>query len=145
MGKTKITLDTNVLISAFGWEGNPKRIFNEIINRNIELAFSSEQFDELSRTLDYPKFSFTEEQKRRFKNLILEIAILVKSEEKIEVIKDDPDDNIILESALAGKVNYIITGDSHLLNLKEFKGIKIITVKEFLEKLLRKGLSIEEK
>ena len=43
-------------------------------------------------------------------------------------------------------MNYIITGDSHLLNLKEFKGIKIITAKEFFEKLLnRDGLNIEEK
>lgn len=134
MGKTKVTLDTNILISAFGWEGNSKQIFNEIISGDIELIFSSEQFDELSRVLDYPKFKFTEKQKRKFKNLILEIAIFVQSEEKIEVIKDDPDDNIILESALAGKVNYIITGDSHLLNLKEFKGIKIITAKDFLEK-----------
>ena len=111
---------------------DPSISYFEKRNGNIELVFSSEQFDELSRVLDYPKFNFTEEQKRRFKNLVLEIAIFVQSEEKIEVIKDDPDDNIILEGALAGEVDYIITGDTHLLNLKEFRGIKIITAKEFV-------------
>lgn len=99
MGKTKVTLDTNILISGLGWKGNPKKIFNKVINREIELVISNNQFEELSRVLDYPKFEFTEEQKNRLKKLILEIATFVKPLEKIDVIKEDPDDNMILECA----------------------------------------------
>tara|TARA_Y100000310_G_scaffold341490_1_gene440799 strand:- start:2237 stop:2653 length:417 start_codon:yes stop_codon:yes gene_type:complete len=132
MGK-KVVLDTNILISAFGWEGNSKQIFNKIIEGDLELITSSEQFKELSRVLDYPKFDFTEEQKTRFKSLILEISKFVYPKEKVSIIKEDSSDNIFLEIAMAGKVDFVITGDFHLLKLKEFKKIKIVTPKEFLE------------
>ena len=133
MGKTKVILDTNILISALGWKGNPRKIFNKVIQGEIEFVSSDEQFAELSKTLDYPKFGFTEEHKDRFKSLILETATFVKPLEKLDVIKKDPADNRILEAAIAGNVNYIVTGDNHLLELKEFKEIKIIRAKDFLD------------
>ncbi|MBU2633941.1 MAG: putative toxin-antitoxin system toxin component, PIN family [Nanoarchaeota archaeon] len=129
----RVVLDTNILISAFGWGGNPKQIFNEIIKGNLNLIISSKQFEELSKVLDYPKFDFSEEQKTRFKSLILEISIFVYPKEKVNIIKEDPSDNIFLETAITGKVDFIITGNNHLLKLKEFKGVKIVTPKEFLE------------
>ena len=132
MGKTKATLDTNILISALGWNGNPRQIFEKIIEGEVELVISEEQFDELSEALNYPKFEFREEQKDRFKALILEIATFVKPIEKISEVKEDPDDNMILETAVAGDAEYIISGDADLLKLKEFRGIKILTAKEFL-------------
>ncbi len=135
MGKTKATLDTNILISALGWKGNPKQVFNKITSGEVELVISDEQFSELSEALEYPKFEFTKEQKDRFKVLILGIATIVKPVEKINVIKEDPDDNMHLEAAVAGNVKYIISGDSDLLELNEFRGIKIITAKEFLEEI----------
>ncbi len=133
MGKTKVALGTNILISDLGWEGNPNKILNKIINKEIELVISNSQFDELSRVLDYPKFEFTKEQKNRLKRLILEIATFVKPTEKIAAIKEDPDDNLILECAVAGDVGYIITGDPDLLNLNDFRKIKVKTAREFLE------------
>ena len=133
MGKTKVTLDTNILISALGWKGNPNQVFSKVVNGEVEMIISDEQFSELEETLEYPKFQFTEEQKNRFKSLILEIAKFIKPVEKIDTIKNDPDDNMVLEAAVAGNVDYIVTGDSDLLELKEFRGIKIITAKEFLE------------
>ena len=133
MGKTKATLDTNILISALGWKGKPKQVFAKALNGEVELVISDKQFDELERVLDYPKFCFTEEQKKRFKALVLSVATLVKPEEKINVIKEDPDDNMVLECGVAGKVDYIVTGDPDLLKLKEFRSIKIRTAKEFLK------------
>jgi putative PIN family toxin of toxin-antitoxin system len=135
MVKTKATLDTNVLISALGWIGNPKQVFDKIVDKEIELIISDEQFNELSQALEYPKFQFTKEQKDRFKSLILEIATFVKPIEKIDVIKKDPDDNAILECAIAGKADYIVTGDSDLLGLNKFRGIKILTAKKFVEEM----------
>lgn len=131
MGKKKITLDTNVLISAFGWGGKPKEILNKAINGEIELFISNRQFAELSKTLDYPKFKFEEEQKERFKALILKIAIVVEPSIKIDAVAD-PEDNMFLECAVAGNLDYIVTGDSGLLELGQFKNIKIVTPAEFL-------------
>ena len=135
MGKAKVTLDTNILISALGWKGNPNKVFSKIVNGELELIISDEQFAEFSEVLDYPKFQFTEEQKERFKSLILEIATFVKSMEKIDAIKNDPDDNMVLEAAVAGKAGYIVTGDPDLLELKEFRDTKIVTAKRFLEEI----------
>ncbi|MBI2232760.1 MAG: putative toxin-antitoxin system toxin component, PIN family [Candidatus Aenigmarchaeota archaeon] len=134
MGK-KATLDTNILVSSLGWKGPPHKAFSKIISGEVEMVISDEQFSELSEVLDYAKLEFTEEQKDRFKALILEVATFVKPVEKIDAVKDDPDDNMILECAVAGSVDYIVSGDQHLLNLKRFRGIKIVTAKQFLAEL----------
>ena len=99
MGKKKIILDTNIYISALGWEGNPKKIFNKVIEGKYELIISLKQFNEITRVLDYQKFGFTEEQKGRFILLLNEIATIVKTKTNVNVVKDDPSDNIILEPA----------------------------------------------
>jgi len=133
MGKTKATLDTNILISALGWTGNPKQVFDKVVNGEVELFISNEQFDELSEAIEYPKFQFTQQQKDRFKSLILELSNFVKPLERIDAVKKDPDDNMVLEAAVAGNVEYIVSGDPDLLELKEFRGIKIRTPRKFLE------------
>jgi uncharacterized protein len=63
---------------------------------------------------------------------ITAIAIVVEIPRKLKIIKDDPDDDIILETAVVGDVDYIISGDPHLLNLGGFLEIKIVTVSKFL-------------
>ena len=68
---------------------------------------------------------------------ILEMSEIVEPKEKFDIIKEDPEDNIIIECAVEGKVDYIITKDTHLLNLKEFKGIKIITSKDMISLLTK--------
>lgn len=133
MEKTKVLLDTNILISALGWKSKPREIFLQCIAGELKLIISAEQMDELRRVMDYPKFNFNEEQKESFISILLEVAEMVEITGKIKVIKDDPDDDIIVETAIVGGVDYIISGDPHLLNLKEFAGMKIVTAKEFLQ------------
>src|SRR3989344_4446651 len=133
MGKKKVVLDTNVLISALGWEGNPRAIFKKAIDKEFELILCSKQLGELLRVLNYPKFKFTDEQKERFLSILLSMAALVKTKSEIDIIKEDPDDNIILEPANEMKISYIISGNEHLLKLKEFKDAKIVTAKKFLD------------
>ncbi|MCL4375453.1 putative toxin-antitoxin system toxin component, PIN family [Candidatus Marsarchaeota archaeon] len=132
MGKRKVVLDTNILISALGWKGKPHRIMEMVASNELELFISDKQFIELSRVLNYPRLSFTTEQKSRFKEFILEIASFVKPTIKLDVIKDDPDDNMILECALVAGVDYIVSGDDHLLSIKKFGKIKILTADDFL-------------
>ena len=133
MGKKKIILDTNIYISALGWEGNPRKIFNKVIEGKYELIISIKQFNEITRVLDYQKFGFTEEQKERFILLLNEIATIVKTKTNVNVVKDDSSDNIILEPAAEIKIDNIVSGDRHLLDLKEFNGAKIVTPQQFLE------------
>ena len=82
--------------------------------------------------MDYPKFDFTEEQKATFLSIILEIGTMIEIPGILKVITDDPDDNAMLETAVVGLVDYLISGDPHLLKLKEFAKVKIVTASEFL-------------
>ena len=132
MGKTKVLLDTNILISALGWSGKPKVIFEKCLHGELVLVTSPNQIDELKRVMDYPKFNFSEEQKATFISIILEIATMVEITGKVNVVVDDPDDNAILETAIVGNVQYLVSGDPHLLKLKEFAKVKIVTASEFL-------------
>jgi len=68
---------------------------------------------------------------RKWIDLIVRNSIIVEPKERINIVKDDPKDNIFIETAVAGNVDYIISQDNHLLKLKEFRGIKIITPEEF--------------
>jgi len=135
MGKTKVVLDTNIIISVFGWSGKPRKIFELALNDKIELITSPQLISELKRVSDYPRFDFSNELKKEIIDLILEISTIVTTKTRINIIKDDPSDNRLLETALCGNADFIITGDKHLLNLKEYRGIKILTAAEFLELL----------
>ena len=68
---------------------------------------------------------------------MLEIATLVKTKSEVDVIKEDPSDNIILEPANEIRIDYIVSGNDHLLDVKEFKGAKIVTAKDFLDTVNR--------
>ena len=133
MVKKKVVLDTNILISALGWKGKPRKIFIKLLNKELELVSSYKQLEELSRVMNYHKFTFTREQKKIFITLILEIAKLTEITGKIKVIEEDEDDNIIIETAEVGNADFIISGDEHLLKLKEYNKIKIVTASNFLE------------
>lgn len=135
----KITVDTNVLISATFWHGASDKIIERVENKKIELVISREIIGEFKKVLGYKEIRDKIKDKnlemKRSVEKIISISTVVKPKEKFKVVKEDPDDNKIIECAFSGKVHYIISQDRHLLDLKEFKGIKIITPKEFLDKL----------
>ncbi|MFH1711068.1 MAG: putative toxin-antitoxin system toxin component, PIN family [Nanoarchaeota archaeon] len=132
----KITLDTNVLISSSFWHGDSDRILSRVENKEIELVLSKEIIEEFIKVLNYKEIL----DKIREKNLkmkrtiekIISLSVLVEPSEKFGVIQEDPDDNIILECASEGKVDFIVSQDMHLLKLGEFQNIKIVSPEEFL-------------
>ena len=132
MGKKKIVIDTNNLISALGWEGNSRALLRKVIGREYDLFISVKQLTELKRVMDYPKFRFTDEQKIRFLTILSEIATIIGTKINIDVIKEDKDDNILLECAAEAGADFIISGDKHLKKLKKFGKTKIVSVNEFL-------------
>jgi len=127
----KIVLDTNIYISAavFG------RLCEEVIQfcrfDKISVYISEDIIDEIENKL-IVKFSWKENQIRVFLENILEFCKIVEVEERIVFIKEDPDDDKILECAVSAKCEYIVSGDKHLINLKSYKNIKILKPADFL-------------
>ena len=124
----KITVDTNVLISATFWNGDSNRIIGLVEQKKITLVMSQAILKEYANVLQYEEI----QDKVKRKNLsmkysvlkIVELSTIVHPIRKIKVVEDDPDDDMVIECALEGRVKYIISQDEHLLKLKEFEGIK---------------------
>jgi len=136
MGKKRVVLDTNIIISAFGWGGKPEEIIKKVIDKELELVISTKQLAELRNVLEYPRLKFDESKKERILSLVSTISTIIVAKGKVDFVKSDPDDNIILEPACHMKVDYIITGDKkHLLPLRKFKDAEIVSPDEFLKKI----------
>ena len=133
----RITVDTNILISATFWKGDSLKIINLVENGVIELFLSQEIIEEFSEVLNYKEI----QEKIKNKNLemkrtveeIITLSSMVIPKRKVDLVKSDSDDNKIIECALEGRVDYIITNDAHLLDLKEVEGIKILKPADFLK------------
>lgn len=134
MDNPVVVLDTNIYISATFWEGAPHRIVKKAADHEFITYISKDITKELKNVLSRD-FNRNDDEIRVIVDAIKLFAKSIESQEKIEIIKDDPDDNRILECASACHANFIVTQDNHLLKLEEFKGIKILTPKEFLELL----------
>lgn len=133
MGK-KIVIDTNVFISALGWNGPERKLVKYCKAGIFDLFISEHIYKELTKVLQYPKFKFSNEDQIEFLALISEVASVVEPKESVDVIKEDPKDNRILECACESKAEAIISGDKHLLKLREFREIKILRASDFLRK-----------
>jgi len=132
MGKTRVVLDTNILISALGWNGKLRDIFKKCTCKKLHLVTSYEQIEELHKAMRYEKFNFKQKQIDIFLSVILNIAEITQIEGKLKIIHEDPKDDAIIETAIVGKADYLISGDRHLLKLKEQGNIKILTPAAFV-------------
>lgn len=128
----RIVLDTNILISAFFWDGNEKEILMKCKNKEHRSILSPAIIEELNDVLS-EKFEVPDNKITKYIQDILFFSEIVFTEGNIDVIDEDPDDNYILETAVKGKASLIITGDNHLLKLKRYENIKIKSSSKFLE------------
>jgi len=129
----KIVLDANIFVSSFFWGGNPRLVLERVITGTDELFVTKEILDEIETVVGRPKFHADKEKTAYFINSIEEIANKIVPKRKINNGSRDKADNKYLECGITADVDYIISGDIHLLELKEYKNIKIITAKEYLE------------
>jgi putative PIN family toxin of toxin-antitoxin system len=138
MGQEKVILcviDTNVVISAILFGGAPGKLVDLWKTGRIAPLITEEIMTEYIRVLAYPKFKLSEEEI----NYIIHREILpffkvVKSVPGPSIIKKDPDDDKFIQCAKAGNAKIIISGDQHLLALKSYKDIEILTPNQFLQK-----------
>ena len=131
--KPRVVIDTNVFISAFIFGGKPLEIIRLLLKGEIELYISPFIVNEIVRIFR-EKFAWEESKIEEILDMIKTKTIEVYPNFRVSIISGKDDDNRILECALEGKVNYIISGDKrHILPLREFEGIKIVSVNEFLK------------
>lgn len=127
----RVVLDTNVLVSSLIFGGKPQQTENLILEKKMVGIISPVLLAEFTDVLA-KRFSFNESRLRQAEKKIKKNFVIVKPRATIKILKDDAD-NRVLEAAVEGDCRFIITGDKELLDLKSFKGIKIITPSRFLE------------
>jgi uncharacterized protein len=134
MPKKKIVFDTNVIVSAVCFpNGKADIVFRVALNKDLVLI-SQPLCDEIENVLQrkkLDKYISIEKRNQFFLNFINKYALWINPVEKIDACRD-PKDNMILELAVAGKADFIITGDKDLKVLNPFQQIQIISPAEFL-------------
>ncbi len=137
MGKIKeirVVIDTNVFISAILFGGIPGELIPLWKSGRIRPLASKEIIDEYIKVLAYPKFELSEADINYILyNEILTYFDIIQIKDSPVIIKVDPSDDKFFHCAKAGKAGLIISGDQHLLSLKSYGKIKILTPAKFLE------------
>ena len=140
MGKKKIiraVIDTNVFISSILFEGIAQQLIDCWKKAKFIFLLSKPILEEYIKVLSYPKFDLLQDEiKEIIEEQLLPFVEVVVIKSSVSVIKEDPFDNIFLSTALDGKADFIVSGDKHLLSLKEYRGIRIIELKNFLKKIV---------
>lgn len=129
----RVLCDTNTLISAAIAKGKPRKLLLKALANEFVLIASNELLGELEEVITKPKFKLSSFEKSKSVAAVRKTAEIVKVQSDFKVIKEDPDDNMILNTAYDGKVDYIVTGDSDLLKLEEFEGINIVSANGMLK------------
>ena len=132
-----VVLDTNVIVSALlAANGSPAEVIKRWEADEFDVVVSPPLLDELERAIQYPRVAkylgLSQEAISSFLRRFAMVATVVEPQIRLEILEKDPDDNRVLECAIAGGASYIITGDKHLLERKEYQGIMILPPAGFL-------------
>lgn len=131
----KVVADTNVLVSAIAFDGKPAQVLFLIAQEKIQAITSSALLTELEETL-VKILNLSKESVQLIVEEIRDEFIIVQPKVNIKISRDE-DDNRVLEAALEGKCDFIVTGDKDLLDLKSHKNTQIITVDQFLKSVFK--------
>ena len=127
----KLVLDTTTIVSAFFWEGNEAELIRKIEKNKADLFITIRILDEVEKVIKRPKFKElldkTNQTPEQILTKIISLSHLVVGPKlKKTIVSEDPSDDKFIECAVNAKAGYIVSGDKHLLGLKEYEGIKII-------------------
>jgi len=129
----RVLLDTNTLISAAIAKGKPRRLLLKALANEFVLITSNELLGELEEVISRPKFGLSYFEKNKFLNTVKNTVQIVKVKSDFKVVKEDPDDDLVVNTAYDGDVAYVVSGDPDLLRLKGFERIKIVTADKMLK------------
>jgi putative PIN family toxin of toxin-antitoxin system len=130
----KVLLDTNVLISGLLFTGETSRVVRLWQDRRIIPVISRETFEELRSVLQYPKFALSRREIRDIVEMeILPYFEVIDVVERVRNVCRDPEDDKFIACAISAGVDYLVTGDRDLADMKRYKNIRILTIAEFLK------------
>jgi putative PIN family toxin of toxin-antitoxin system len=129
---TRVVADTNVLISAILFGGLPEAFLNLAFAGSFLLVTSPTLLDELEEKLRN-KFEQLSTDVNLTRSRLEHVSNVVSTTPSLTVIKADPDDDRVLECAVAGRADHIVSGDRHLLKLGSYGGISILSVRQFMD------------
>ncbi len=131
----RVVADTNILVSALLFGGPPEQVFLAGLRGEIQLLLSLPLLKEFEKVLK-EKFKLSIHLVREITEGMREVAEIVEVSSHIRAISYPDEDNRVLECAVDGNADFIVTGDTrHILPLKEYGGIKILSPSEFLKHL----------
>jgi putative PIN family toxin of toxin-antitoxin system len=139
----RVTLDTNVLVSAFiSKHGRSAHILDVVATFDeITLVLSEDMLEEFADVMDRnevrKRFGYTKADVSAFEGTIRGVAEMIRVTSNFRVIEEDPDDDVVVNTAYDGKADYIVSGDKHLRKLRSFKGIRIVTASTFMGIILK--------
>ena len=129
----KVVLDTNIFVSGTFWKSSLSRqILDSWDNDKFTLVSSNEMIAELVRILRDFKVRMADDEIELIKENIFSKAIIVEPLERVQIVKDDPDDDKFFEAAIAGGVGWIVSQDRHLLKVRVYRGVNVVTPEEFM-------------
>ncbi len=131
----KIVVDTNVVISGVFFGGNPRRIIESILDKHVNAYATPEIMEEYIDIIDSMIARKQGKLDRKILFPLFASFNVINGKSNIELCRD-PDDDKFLECAVDAEAIYIVSGDLDLLDISNYKGIQIITAKEFCEKHL---------
>lgn len=131
----RIVCDTNVLVSGLLFGGHPRRILSMVSQGAVTGVISPMLLREAEDVLRRSKFGFRPDQVSRIVALFRDSFEIVEPSRRVNAIVRDPTDNRVLEAADAAAADAIISGDKHLLDLKEWEGIRILSPARFMEEM----------
>jgi putative PIN family toxin of toxin-antitoxin system len=131
----RVAADTNILVSALLFGGTSEQVFLAGLRGEIQLLTSPSLLKEFEKVLK-EKFKLNIHLVREIIEEVMDVAEIVEVSSHIKAISYPDEDNRVLECAIDGKADFIVTGDArHILPLKEYGGIKILSPSEFLKHL----------
>ncbi len=130
----RITLDTNVFVSALISEGTSRQVLDLARSGVVTLILSPFILEETADVLR-AKMGWDEGRIRTALEMIKGFSTLVLPEKNLSVVKEDAQDNRIVECAVCGRAAFLVSGDKHILSLKEYQGIRFVTPRDLLEAL----------
>jgi len=131
----KVVLDTNVFVSAVIGHGKPRQLLQRGIDKEFTIVTSDSIIRELVTVLRRPKFKTSDDEIRRIVIGLLGACEVVEVVSHFKAVKNDPSDNAILNTATDAGADMIVTGDKHLLVLKNFRGTSILSVSQGMKRL----------
>jgi uncharacterized protein len=127
----RVTLDTNIYVSALHFGGKPMELLQMGLEGELDIALSQPILDETLRVLR-EKFAWSDDDLRDAEAAISAATYRVAPTETLDVVEADATDNRIVECAVASSSEAIVSGDRHLLALGQFRGISVLRVGDFL-------------